>query len=112
MTPATEVTLQASRPSTAVEERGDPMQRQPSCCDFCGSLETLLEYLVGDEPIKWFVCSECARFIEIKDWDRLIERSLGACAEVRWIPEGEEPIVRKQVEDLVSAFRAFHLVAA
>ena len=88
------------------------MHRQPSCCDFCGSLEALREYLVGDETIKWFVCSECARFIEIEDWDRLIERSLRACSGVRWIPKGEEPIVRKQVEDLVSAFRAFRLVAA
>jgi len=107
MTRTTEVTLQVPHPSTA----GDPIQRQP-CCDFCGSLETLREYLVGDGTIKWLVCSECARFIEIEDWGRLIERSLRACAEVRWMPKEEEPIVRKQVEDLVSASRAFRLVAA
>jgi len=88
------------------------MQRQPSCCDFCGSLETLQEYLVGDETIKWFACSECAGLIEIEDWGELIERSLAAYAELRWIPECEVPILRKQVENLVRTFRIFHLVSA
>jgi hypothetical protein len=80
------------------------MQRQASCCDFCGSLETLREYLVKDKTITWFACTECARLIEIDDWDQLIERSL-ANPSVRWIPEGEEPILRKQAENLVRAFR-------
>ena len=88
------------------------MQRQASCCDFCGSLETLREYLVGDETIKWFACPECAALIETEDWGQLIERSLAAYAEARWIPEGEEPILRKQVENLVRTFRVFHLVSA
>ena len=35
-----------------------------------------------------------------------------AFAQIRLIPDGEEPILRKHVEQLVEAFRAFRLVAA
>ncbi len=33
-------------------EGGGPLERTPSCCDFCGSAEKLEEYLVGDASTK------------------------------------------------------------
>ncbi len=89
------------------------MERTPACCDFCGSTHNLQEYLVGDEEtFKWYACADCAELIDMDNWELLIERSLSACADVRWTPEGEEEVVRKQVENLVLAFRAFRLVPA
>ncbi len=87
------------------------MERTPSCCDFCGSTEKLQEYLVGDdETFKWYACADCTELIETDNWELLIDRALVAYTDTRWTPEGEEPVVRKQVENLVLAFRAFRLV--
>ncbi len=100
-------------PQHSCGERGDPVERTPSCCDFCGSTEDLQEYFVGDDnTFKWYACADCAELIDTDNWQLLIERSLSAYAEVRWTPEGEEEVVRKQVENLVLAFRAFRLVPA
>lgn len=88
------------------------MERTPSCCDFCGNTENLQEYLVGDETITWYVCAECAELIDTDNWELLIERSLNGYTDVRWTPEGEEEVVRKQVENLILAFRAFPPVPA
>jgi hypothetical protein len=61
--------------------------------------------------INWYACADCARLIDAQHWELLIERSLAAYAQIRPIPEGEEPILRKQVEHLVEAFRSFRLVS-
>lgn len=49
--------------------------------------------------------------IDAEDWKRLIERSLAAYAQIRPIPDSEEPVLREQVERLVKNFRLVRLVA-
>jgi hypothetical protein len=78
--------------------------------DFCGNTEKLQEYLVVDETIQWYACADCAELIDTDNWELLIERNLAAYAQIRPIPDGEEPILREQVEHLVEAFRTFRLV--
>lgn len=87
------------------------MQRRPSCCDFCGDAQTLQEYPTDHGVRSWYACTDCARIIEAEDWQQLIERNLAAYAQIRAIPDADEPILRKHVEDLVEAFRAIRLVA-
>ena len=99
-------------PQHSCGERGDPVERTPSCCDFCGNTENLQGYVVGDdESSKWYACADCAELIETDKWEQLVERSLSAYDDVRWTPQGEEHVVRKQVENLVLAFRAFRFVS-
>ena len=88
------------------------MERPPSCCDFCGDSRTFQEYPTDHAAVNWYACACCARLIDAEHWKQLIERSLEAYAQIRLIPDGEEPILRKHVEQLVEAFRAFRLVAA
>ncbi len=68
------------------------------------------EYPTDREGTDWYACRECAQLIDRADWDRLIQRSLAAYAEIRSIPDGEEAILRRQVENLVRTFRAVRLV--
>jgi hypothetical protein len=39
------------------------MQRQPSCCDFCGFPEVSQEYPTDTDGISWYACLECARLV-------------------------------------------------
>ncbi len=87
------------------------MERPATSCDFCGDPQGLREYPTDHSLITWYACATCTRRIEAEEWDRLIERSLCAHAELRPVPEGEEPTLRQQVENLVEAFRSFRLVA-
>jgi hypothetical protein len=48
--------------------------------------------------------------MQAEHWGQLIEHSLGAYKQIRLIPDGEEPILRENVEQLVGAFRAFRVV--
>jgi hypothetical protein len=70
-----------------------------------------LQGLVCHEVIQWYACPECAELIDAEDWDRLVERSLAAYAQIRPMPDGDEPILRSQVEHLVQVFRTLRLVA-
>lgn len=70
------------------------------------------ENLVGDETIKWYACADCAELIDTDNWELLIEHSLHAYTDMRWIPKAEEAVVQKQVQNLVLAFRAFRPVPA
>lgn len=103
--------FQLTTPQHSCGERGGPLERTPSCCDFCGSSEHLQEYLVCDETTQWYACAGCAQLIDTDNWELLTERTLVAYTDTRWTPGGEKPVVRKQV-DLVSAFRGFRLVSA
>ncbi len=85
------------------------MQRQPSCCNFCGFPEVSQEYPTDTGGISWYVCLECARLVDTESWDRLIERGVGACAQIRQIPEDETRVLRKQMEELVENFRIIRL---
>jgi hypothetical protein len=71
----------------------------------------LQEYPTDQGVRSWYACGDCARIIEAEDWAQLIERSLAAYAQIRAIPDADEPILRKQVEDLVENFRTVRLVA-
>ncbi|HYK87804.1 MAG TPA: hypothetical protein VE398_03490 [Acidobacteriota bacterium] len=51
------------------------------------------------------------RFIDDEDWGGLIERGLAAYAQIRPVPDGEEPMLRRQLENLVRNFRAVRLVS-
>ncbi len=89
------------------------MGRTPFCCDFCGSTEKIQHYLVGDdETFKWYACADCASLIDAEHWAQLVEHSLAGYRQIRPIPNGEEPILREHVEQLVQAFRSFPLLAA
>jgi len=88
------------------------MERPPSCSDFCGDFRTFQEYPTDHAAVNWYACADCTRLIDAGHWKQLIEQSLEAYAQIRLIPDGEEPILRKHVEQLVEAFRAFRLVAA
>ncbi len=85
------------------------MQRQPSCCDFCGFLHVSQEYPTDTEGISWYACRECARLINAENWDFLIERGVAACAQIRPILHDEELVLRKQIEQLVENFRIVRL---
>lgn len=87
------------------------MHRPPSCCDFCGFPQVVEEYPTDREGTDWYGCLKCAELIGRADWDRLIQRGLAAYAQIRTIPDGEEAILRQQVENLVRTFRAVRLVA-
>lgn len=86
------------------------MDRPPSCCDFCGDSPAFQEYETDHRDFNWYACGECARIIDAEAWEQLIERSLAAHAQIRPTPDGDEPILRKQAEHLVEAFRAFRPV--
>ena len=87
------------------------MERPVTSCDFCGNSQQLREYPIDHGIIKWYACPTCTRFIETEEWDRLIEHSFAAHAQLHAIHCGEEPILRKQVQNLVEAFRSLRLVA-
>lgn len=93
------------------EEKGFQMNRQPSCCDFCGFPQVSKEYPTGRESIKWYACRVCADLIDRADWDRLVERAVAAYFALRAIPENEETALRKQAQTLVERFRAVRLTA-
>jgi Ser/Thr protein kinase RdoA (MazF antagonist) len=82
------------------------------CCDFCGDSRTFQEYPTNHAAVNWYAWSDCARLIDAEHWEQLIERSLTAYRQVRPIHDGEQPILRKHVEQLTEAFRAFRLAAA
>lgn len=86
------------------------MERSPSCCDFCGDYQCLREYPTDDHAVNWYACANCARLIDAENWEQLIERSLEAYGQLRAVPDGEEPVLRNHVEELVNAFRSFRLV--
>ena len=92
-------------------ERGEAMERPATSCDFCGNSQKLREYPTDHAGIEWFACPTCTNLIETEEWDRVIERSITAHAQLRPVRCGEEPILRKQVETLVESFRSFRLVA-
>ncbi|MBV9482961.1 MAG: hypothetical protein JO249_19795 [Acidobacteria bacterium] len=83
------------------------MQCSSSCCDFCGNAADLQQYPTVHGSVTWYACAECARIIATESWEQLIERSLAAYRDIRPITEGEEPILRNHVEQLVQAFRSF-----
>ena len=85
------------------------MQRQPSCCDFCGFLQVSHEYSTNCVGITWYACLECTRLIETEDWSRLIERGVAGCAQLRPMFGDEELVIQKQMEQLVENFRAVRL---
>ena len=85
------------------------MQRQPSCCDFCGFPEVSQEYPTDTEGVSWFSCLECARLVDTESWDLLIERGVMACAELRAIAADEMRVLRSQMEQLVKNFRVVRL---
>ena len=86
------------------------MQRQPSCCDFCGFLQVSQEHPTDDEGISGYACLECARLVETENWSSLIERAVAACAQMRSIPEDERRVLRRQMEQLVKNFRVVRFV--
>ncbi len=88
------------------------MQRQPSCCDFCGFRGISQVYPTGAERINWYACLECARLVDTESWDHLIQRSVVACAQMRQIPEDKIRLLRRQMEQLVKNFRVVRLAAA
>jgi hypothetical protein len=85
------------------------MQRQPSCCDFCGFPEISQNYPTDTEGFNWYACLECARLVDTESWDSLIERGVVACAEIRPISEDEMRVLRRQMEQLVENFRVVRL---
>jgi hypothetical protein len=85
------------------------MQRQPSCCDFCGVPGVSQVYPTNTEGIHWYACLECARLVDTESWDRLIQRSVVAYAQMRQIPEDEMRLLRTQMEQLVENFRVVRL---
>lgn len=85
------------------------MQRQPSCCDFCGLPEVSQEYPTDTEGISWCACLECARLVDTESWDRLIERGVVACAQIRLMSEDETRVLREQLGQLVENFRVVRL---
>jgi hypothetical protein len=87
------------------------MQRQPSCCDFCGFLQVSQEYATDRAGISWYACPGCTRLIDTESWDSLIERCVAACAQILSIEEDEELVLRKQMEQLVENFRIVRLAA-
>jgi len=86
------------------------MQRQSTCCDFCGGFQNLRQYPTGQGALSWYACADCASLIDAEYWEQLVERSLDAYGQIRPIPDGEEPILREHVEQLVQAFRSFRPV--
>jgi hypothetical protein len=88
------------------------MDRPPSCCDFCGDSPAFQEYGTDRGKVNWYACADCIRIIDAEAWEQLIERSLAAHAQIRPTPDTDEPILRRQAERLVEAFRAIRLVPA
>jgi hypothetical protein len=87
------------------------MQSKSACCDFCGDSENLQQYPTADGALNWYACADCAGIIDDGTWNQLIERSLAAYSLIRPIADGERPILREHVAQLVHAFRSFRLVA-
>lgn len=85
------------------------MQRQPSCCDFCGFPEISQKYPTDTEGINWYACLECARLVDTESWDGLIQRGVAACAELRPIAPDEMCVFQTQLEQLVENFRVVRL---
>jgi hypothetical protein len=85
------------------------MQRQPSCCDFCGFPEISQKHPTDTEGINWYACLECARLVDTESWDRLIQRGVVECAQIRPITEDEMRVLRRQMEQLVENFRVVRL---
>ena len=88
------------------------MQRQPSYCDFCGFPVVSKEYPTDRRGINWYACADCARIIDVEDWNGLVERGVAAYAQMRSIPDDEKPLLRKRAERLVENFRIVRLVTA
>ncbi len=86
------------------------MERPATSCDFCGDSQELQEHPIDHAALKWYTCTTCTRIIEDEEWDHLVERSFVARDQLHSVPQGEESILRKQVENLVEAFRSFRLV--
>ncbi len=84
------------------------MDRPSSNCDFCGAPQVSNTYPSGRDGIDWYACPDCAALIEKEDWKQVVRRGIGAHAKTRLVPNGEEWVLRKQAEALVSAFRASH----
>jgi hypothetical protein len=87
------------------------MQRQPSCCDFCGLPEVSQEYPTDTEGISWYACVECASLVDSEGWDLLIERGVAASAQLHRFPADEMRVLRRQLEQLVENFRVVRLAA-
>jgi len=85
------------------------MQRQPSCCDFCGFPEISQEYLTDTKGVSWYACLECARLVDTESWGSLIERDVVSCAQIRPISQDEIRVLRRQMEQLVENFRVVRL---
>ena len=66
-------------------------------------------YPTDPEGIIWYACPEYARLVDAESWDRLIQRSVVACAQIRQIPEDEIRLLRRQMEQLVENFRVVRL---
>jgi len=92
-----------------LQKGSEQMQRQPSCCDFCGLPEISQKYPTDTEGISWYACLECARLVDTEGWDRLIQRGVVACAQIRPISEDEMRVLRRQMEQLVENFRVVRL---
>jgi hypothetical protein len=88
------------------------MKRESSHCDFCGAVQLLKRYPTDAPGIDWYACPDCVEIIQCRDWGKLAERSLAAYATLRSIPDDEQNVVRRQVENLVKAFRTLCLRAA
>ncbi len=76
------------------------MQRQASCCDFCGFPEIAQQYPTDTEGISWFACLGRARLIDHESWNLLMERGAMAWAKLRPLSD-EMYVLRGQVEQLV-----------
>ncbi len=79
-----------------------------SCRYFCAFPEVTHEYPTDTEGISWYACLECARLVDTKSWDLLIERGVMACAKLH--PKaGDMHVLRRQLEQLVEDFRILRL---
>ncbi len=89
---------------------GGPMNRDPSCCDFCGSLGPLIPY---DEPgFCWYACPECTQIIEEKGWGQLEDRCLAAYGGIRIFSDDDKSVISDEVAALIQAFRGPRLAPA
>ena len=88
------------------------MTRGFSICDFCGSVQGLRCYPTGVSGVDWYACEDCSALIQNEDWNKLIDRSIGAYMALRFIPEGEHNALRQQVGNQIKAFRTFCLLPA
>jgi hypothetical protein len=80
------------------------MIRQTPHCDFCGDAERLKRY-PSAAGFDWYACPACVELIQDEDWDQLTERSIAAHIAARRRRDREHDVLRRQVENLVTAFR-------